>query len=130
VYCVDEKSQVQALGALPSRRFPMMPEKPEQRTHDYLRHGTTSLFAAFNTEHETVISSLHPRHRTVEFQKFLQKIDSLIPDDLDVHLVCDNYATHKSPAIRRRLEQHPRFQVHHTPPTPARSTRSSDRSRI
>jgi hypothetical protein len=94
----------------------MMPEKPEQRTHDYLRHGTTSLFAAFNTEHETVISSLHPRHRTVEFQKFLQKIDSLIPDDLDMHLVCDNYATHKRPAIRRRLEQHPHFQVHHTPP--------------
>jgi transposase len=93
----------------------MMPEKPEQRTHDYLRHGTTSLFAAFNTEHETVISSLHPRHRTVEFQKFLQKIDSLIPDDLDMHLVCDNYATHKRPAIRRRLEQHPHFQVHHTP---------------
>jgi hypothetical protein len=96
VYCVDEKSQVQALGALPSRRFSMMPEKPEQRTHDYLRHGTTSL----------------------------------IPDDLDMHLVCDNYATHKRPAIRRRLEQHPHFQVHHTPPTPARSTRSSDRSRI
>jgi transposase/transcriptional regulator with XRE-family HTH domain len=114
VYCVDEKSQVQAL-ARSQPAFPMMPGMPEKRTHDYLRHGTTSLFAAFNTEDGTVISSLHRRHRTVEFKKFLSKIDCEVPDDLDVHLVCDNYGTHKSPAIRRWLEQHPRFRVHYTP---------------
>src|ERR1035437_8791959 len=114
VYCVDEKSQVQAL-ARSQPAFPMMPGMPEKRTHDYLRHGTTSLFAAFNTEDGTVISSLHRRHRAVEFKKFLSKIHSQVPNDLDVHLVCDNYGTHKSPAIRRWLEQHPRFQVHYTP---------------
>jgi transposase len=111
VYCVDEKSQVQGL-ARSQPAFPMMPGMPEKRTHDYLRHGTTSLFAAFSG---TVISSLHRRHRTVEFKKFLQKIDSQVPDELDVHLVCDNYGTHKSPAIRRWLDQHPRFHVHYTP---------------
>jgi transposase len=111
VYCVDEKSQVQGLARSQSA-FPMMPGMPEKRTHDYLRHGTTSLFAAFSG---TVISSLHRRHRTVEFKKFLQKIDSQVPDELDVHLVCDNYGTHKSPAIRRWLDQHPRFHVHYTP---------------
>jgi transposase len=114
VYCVDEKSQVQAL-ARSQPAFPMMPGMPEKRTHDYLRHGTTSLFAAFNTHDGSVISSLHRRHRTIEFKKFLSKIDSQVPDDLDVHLVCDNYGTHKSPAIRRWLEQHPRFHVHYTP---------------
>jgi transposase len=114
VYCVDEKSQVQAL-ARSQPAFPMMPGMPEKRTHDYLRHGTTSLFAAFNAQDGTVISSLHRRHRTIEFKKFLSKIDSQVPGDLDVHLVCDNYGTHKSPAIRRWLEQHPRFHVHYTP---------------
>jgi transposase len=114
VYCVDEKSQVQAL-ARSQPAFPMMPGMCEKRTHDYLRHGTTSLFAAFNTDDGTVISSLHRRHRTIEFKKFLQKIDGHVPDELDVHLVCDNYGTHKSPAIRRWLEQHPRFHMHYTP---------------
>jgi transposase len=114
VLCVNEKRQVQAL-ARSQPAFPMMPGMPEKRTHDYLRHGTTSLFAAFNTEDGTVISSLHRRHRTVEFKRFLSKIDSEVPDDLDVHLVCDNYGTHKSPAIRRWLDQHPRFHVHYTP---------------
>ena len=114
VYCVDEKSQVQAL-ARSQPAFPMMPGMCEKRTHDYLRHGTTSLFAAFNTEDGTVISSLHRRHRTIEFKKFLQKIDTQVPDELDVHLVCDNYGTHKSPAIRRWVEQHPRFHMHYTP---------------
>ena len=74
----------------------------ERRTHDYLRHGTTSLFAAFNTEDGTVISSLH-RHRTIEFKKFLTKIDVEVPERLDVHLILENYGTHKSPAIRRWL---------------------------
>jgi len=114
VLCVDEKSQVQAL-ARSQPAFPMMPGMPEKRTHDYVRHGTTSLFAAFNTADGTVISSLHRRHRTIEFRKFLIKIDTEVPDDLDIHLVCDNYGTHKTPAIRKWLADHPRFHMHFTP---------------
>jgi transposase len=114
VYCVDEKSQVQAL-ARSQPAFPMMPNMPEKRTHDYVRHGTTSLFAAFNTADGTVISSLHRRHRSIEFKKFLAKIDATVPTDLDVHLVCDNYGTHKSPVVRVWLASHPRFHVHFTP---------------
>jgi transposase len=114
VLCVDEKSQVQAL-ARSQPAFPMMPGMPEKRTHDYVRHGVTSLFAAFNTADGTVISALHRRHRTIEFKKFLTKIDHQVPDDLDVHLVCDNYGTHKSPAIQQWLAAHPRFHMHHTP---------------
>jgi len=113
VYCVDEKSQVQAL-ARSQPAFPMMPGMPEKRTHDYLRHGTTSLFAAFNTADGTVISSLHRRHRTIEFKKFLGKIDAGVPEHLDVHLVCDNYGTHKTPAITNWLKRHPRFHMHYT----------------
>jgi len=108
VLSVDEKSQVQALA----RSQPtMMPGMCEKRTHDYLRHGTTSLFAAFTVSDGTVISSTHRRHRAIEFKKFLAKIDSQVPD----HLVCDNYGTHKSPAIQRWLRSHPRFHVHYTP---------------
>ena len=114
VLCVDEKSQVQAL-ARSQPAFPMMPGMPEKRTHDYVRHGTTSLFAAFNTADGTVISSIHRRHRAVEFRKFLTKIDAEVPDHLDVHLVCDNYSTHKSPSILTWLESHPRFHMHFTP---------------
>ncbi len=114
VYCVDEKSQVQAL-ARSQPAFPMMPGMPEKRTHDYVRHGTTSLFAAFNTADGTVISSIHRRHRTIEFKKFLTKIDADVPPGLDIHLVCDNYGTHKTPAVRAWLGQHPRFHVHYTP---------------
>ncbi len=114
VLSVDEKSQVQAL-ARSQPAFPMMPGMPEKRTHDYLRHGTTSLFAAFNIADGTVISSTHRRHRAVEFKKFLTKIDSQVPEHLDVHLVCDNYGTHKSPAIVRWIDAHPRFHVHYTP---------------
>ena len=114
VLCVDEKSQVQAL-ARSQPAFPMMPGMPERRTHDYIRHGTTSLFAAFNTADGSVISSLHRRHRTIEFKKFLTKIDREVPAHLDVHLVADNYGTHKSPAIRKWLAAHPRFQMHYTP---------------
>ena len=95
--------------------FPMMPGMPEKRTHDYVRHGTTSLFAAFNTADGTVISAMHRRHRTIEFKKFLTKIDAQVPAELDVHLVCDNYGTHKSPAIKKWLAAHPRFHVHYTP---------------
>ena len=114
VLCVDEKSQVQAL-ARSQPAFPMMPGLPEQRTHDYLRHATTSLFAAFDTANGPVISSLHRRHRTLEFKKFLTKINAEVPTGLDVHLVCDNFGTHKSPAIRTWLDAHPRFHVHDTP---------------
>ena len=114
VYCVDEKSQVQAL-ARSQPAFPMMPGMPEKRTHDYVRHGTTSLFAAFNTSDGTVISSVHRRHRTIEFKKFLTKINAEVPQHLDVHLVCDNYGTHKTPAIKNWLARHPRFHMHYTP---------------
>ena len=101
VLCVDEKSQVQAL-ARTSPVLPMMPGMPERRTHDYVRHGVTSLFAAFNIADGTVISSIHRRHRAIEFKKFLAKIDAEIPDDLDVHLVCDNYG-HPQDAGDQRL---------------------------
>ena len=114
VYCVDEKSQVQAL-ARPQPAFPMMSGMPEKRTNDYMRHGKTSLFAAFNTVDGTVISSIHRRHRSIEFSKFLNKIDAEVLDGLDVHVVCDNYSTHKSPTIVRWLEVHPRFTMHFTP---------------
>jgi transposase len=114
VLCVDEKTQIQALDR--SRPvLPMMPGMPERRTHDYLRHGITSLFAAFNIADGTVISELHRRHRAIEFRKFLAAIDKAVPPELDVHLVCDNYATHNTPEIRAWLARHPRFRVHFTP---------------
>ncbi|MDR1442992.1 MAG: IS630 family transposase [Bifidobacteriaceae bacterium] len=114
VLCVDEKSQVQAL-ARSQPAFPMMPGMAEKRTHDYVRHGTTSLFAAFDTQTGEVISSIHRRHRSQEFRKFLAKIDGQVPAGLDMHIICDNYGTHKSPAIQTWLKNHPRFQVHFTP---------------
>lgn len=114
VLCVDEKSQVQAL-ARSQPAFPMMPGMPERRTHDYVRHGTTTLFAAFNVADGTVITSTHRRHRASEFKKFLAKIDTQVPDDLAVHVVCDNYGTHKHPTIKTWLAAHPRFTLHFTP---------------
>jgi transposase len=114
VLCVDEKSQIQALDRS-QPVLPMMPGTPERRTHDYLRHGITSLFAAFNIADGTVIGQLRRRHRAVEFQKFLVAIDKAVPADLDVHLVCDNYGTHKTPAIQAWLGRHPRFHMHFTP---------------
>ena len=114
VLCVDEKSQIQALDRS-QPVLPMMPGMPERRTHDYLRHGITSLFAAFDIADGTVISSLHRRHRAVEFKKFLVKIDKTVPAHLEVHLVCDNYATHKTPEIQHWLAKHPRFHIHFTP---------------
>ena len=92
-----------------------MPGMPEKRTHDYVRNGTTSLFAAFNIADGTVISSLHRRHRSIEFKKFLAKIDASVPADLAVHLICDNYGTHKTAAVKTWLAAHPRFQIHFTP---------------
>jgi transposase-like protein/transposase/transcriptional regulator with XRE-family HTH domain len=114
VLCVDEKSGTQALDRS-QPVLPMMPGMPERRSHDYVRHGTTSLFAAFNIADGTVIHSLHRRHRAAEFKKFLARIDKAVPAELDVHLVCDNLSTHKTPAIRDWLARHPRFQVHFTP---------------
>jgi hypothetical protein len=84
-------------------------------SHDYVRHGVTNLFAAFNVADGTVISSIHRRHRAVEFKKFQAKIDAEVPGDLDVHLVCDSYGTHKTPAINAWLAKHPRFHMHNTP---------------
>jgi transposase len=114
VLCVDEKSQVQALNRS-QPVLPMMPGMPERRTHDYYRHGITSLFAAFDIADGTVISELHRQHRATEFRKFLITIDKNVPAELDVHLVCDNYGTHKTPAIKAWLAKHPRFHMHFTP---------------
>jgi transposase len=114
VLCVDEKSQIQALDRS-QPVLPMMPGMPERRTHDYYRHGITSLFAAFNISDGTVISQLHRRHRAIEFRKFLARIDKAVPAELDVHIVCDNYATHNTAEIKTWLGRHPRFHVHFTP---------------
>ena len=114
VLCVDEKSQIQALDRS-QPVLPMMPGMPERRTHDYARHGITSLFAAFNTADGTVIGELHRQHRAAEFKKFLTTIDQAVPPELDIHLICDNYGTHKTPAIRAWLARHPRFHMHFTP---------------
>jgi len=118
VLCVDEKSQIQALDRS-QPVLPMMPGMPERRTHDYLRHGITSLFAAFNITDGTVISQLHRRHRAIEFRKFLTAIDKAVPAGLDVHLVCDNYVTHNTAEIKTWLARHPRFYVHFTPTGPS-----------
>jgi len=114
VLCVDEKSQIQALDRT-APVLPMMPGLPERRTHDYLRNGITTLFAALDVATGEVYGSIHRRHRAVEFKKFLTALDAQIPADLDVHLICDNYATHKTPVIAKWLATHPRFHMHHTP---------------
>jgi transposase/transcriptional regulator with XRE-family HTH domain len=114
VLCVDEKSQVQALDRS-QPVLPMMPGMPERRTHDYARNGITSLFAALDMASGKVIGSIHRRHRSVEFRKFLVKLDKQVPAALDVHLICDNYATHKTDAIQRWLAAHPRFHLHFVP---------------
>jgi transposase len=114
VLCVDEKSQIQALDRS-QPVLPMMPGMPERRTHDDQRNGITSLFAAFNVADGTVIGELHRQHRAVEFKRFLATIDKAVPPELDVHLICDNYGTHKTPAIKAWLGRHPRFHLHFTP---------------
>ena len=93
----------------------MMPGMPERRTHDCARSGTTTLFAALDVASGQVIGSQHRRHRAIEFKKFLVKIDTEVPAELDVHLICDNYGTHKTPDIRAWLARHPRFHMHFTP---------------
>ena len=114
VLCVDEKSQIQALDRT-SPILPMLPGTPERATHDYKRHGTSSLYAALNITTGKVIGELHARHRAIEFKKFLATIDREVPEQFEVHLVLDNASTHKTPAIQRWLVAHPRFVVHFTP---------------
>src|SRR5215203_996084 len=114
VLCVDEKSQIQALDRT-APILPMLPALPELATHDYRRHGTSSLYAALNLTTGKVIGRLHARHRAIEFKQFLQAIDREVPAELDVHIVLDNSSTHKTPAIQRWLLAHPRFQLHFTP---------------
>jgi len=114
VLCVDEKSQIGALNRF-QPILPMLPGTPERRSHDYVRHGTTSLFAALDMVSGKVIGSLRRRHRASEFKKFLERIDTEVPEGLEIHLVLDNYATHKTPAIKRWLLRHPRFHLHFTP---------------
>jgi transposase len=114
VLCVDEKSQIQALD----RTAPLLPMRPgqiEPRTHDDQRHGTTSLFAAFNLASGHGLGQLHRRHRSREFRRFLDTIEHNVPAELDVHLILDNYGTHKTQLIRRWLAQRPRFHLHFTP---------------
>jgi hypothetical protein len=100
VLCVNEKSQIQAFNRF-QPILPMMPGTPERRSHDYVRYGTTSLFAALDMASGKVIGSLKQRHRATEFKKFLIQIDEEVPAELDVHLILDNYATHKTPEIKR-----------------------------
>jgi transposase len=114
VLCVDEKSQVQALER--SQPFlPMKPGQPERGTHDYQRHGTTSLFAALDVATGRVIGHCHARHRQQEFIRFLDKIENSVPLNLDIHLVLDNYATHKTPKVIAWFRKHPRYHLHFTP---------------
>lgn len=114
VLCVDEKTQIQALD----RTQPLLPLRPgqvERRTHDYVRHGTTSLFAALEVRTGAVLAECHPRHRAREFRRFLDRIDAAVPPDLDIHLILDNYGTHKTQLIRRWLAKRPRYHLHFTP---------------
>lgn len=114
VLCVDEKSQIQALDRS-QPMLPMCPGQPARRSHDYTRHGTTSLFAALDIATGRIIGKCYGRHRAAEFRKFLDEIEAAVPADLDVHLVMDNYATHKTPLIRKWLAKRPRWHVHLTP---------------
>jgi transposase len=114
VLCVDEKAQIQALD----RTQPLLPMRPgqvERRTHDYRRHGTTTLFAALDAKTSQIITQFHRRHRSTEFRQFLDAIDAQVPPDLDVHIVMDNYGTHKTALIKNWLRKRPRFHVHFTP---------------
>jgi len=114
VLAVDEKSQMQAVDRT-APILPVMPTTPARMTHDYVRHGTTSLFAALELSSGSVIAQHYRRHRHQEFLRFLKVIDAAVPQDLDLHLICDNYATHKTPAVRDWLIRHPRFHLHFTP---------------
>ena len=114
VLCVDEKTQIQALDRT-SPILPMMPGVPQRQTHDYQRNGTTNLYAALDVASGHVITDMTPRHRAIEFRKFLNLINRTVPKNLDVHVVLDNVSTHKTPEIQRCLQRHPRFTFHFTP---------------
>jgi transposase len=114
VLCVDEKTSVQALDRT-APILPLLPGSPQRATHDDTRHGTTNLYAALEVASGKVISQLTARHRAIEFKRFLDHIDQQVPAGLDVHVICDNSSTHKTPAIDRWLVRHPRFQLHFTP---------------
>jgi len=114
VFCVDEKSQIQALD----RTQPLLPLRPgqaERRTNDYQRHGTTSLFAALELKTSRVIGQLHRRHRSAEFRQFLDVIETAVPAELEAHIIMDNYGTHKTALIRKWFAKRPRFHLHFTP---------------
>ena len=114
VLCVDEKTQIQALDRT-QPVFPMRPGLPERRTHDYVRHGTTTLFAALDVKSGKVIGDCRQRHRASEFVDFMRRIEDAVPQDLDLHVILDNVSTHKTPSVRRWLVRHPRFHLHFTP---------------
>jgi transposase len=114
VFCVDEKSQIQALDRT-QPLLPMQPGQLERRTHDYKRHGTTSLFAALELKTSKVIAQLKHRHRSLEFRQFLDLIEAQVPAGLEVHIIVDNYGTHKTAMIRKWFAKRPRFHVHFTP---------------
>jgi transposase len=114
VLCVDEKSQIQALDRT-APCLPLLPTTPARMTHDYVRNGTTSLFAAFDVASGEVIAQHYRKHRHQEFLRFLKLIDKNVPPKLELHLVLDNYATHKTPVIQEWLLRHPRFHLHFTP---------------
>jgi transposase len=114
VLCVDEKSQIQALDRS-SPVLPLMPGVPERHTHDYVRNGTTNLYAALDVASGQVIADMTPRHRAEEFRRFLNLIEGSVPAHLSVHVVLDNSSTHKTPSIQRWLLRHPRFTLHFTP---------------
>ncbi|MGF6483470.1 IS630 family transposase [Paraburkholderia sp. JPY419] len=114
VLCVDEKSQIQALDRT-QPILPLAPGIPERRTHDYMRHGTTTLFAALDIATGEVIGELHRRHRSSEFVQFLRTVDASVPAEMEVHLAMDNYGTHKTPSIKNWFARHPRFHIHFTP---------------
>jgi transposase len=114
VLCVDEKSQIQALDRS-APMLPLMPGVPQRHTHDYVRNGTTNLYAALDLASGKVIAEMTPRHRAEEFRRFLNTIDASVPAHLQVHVVLDNSSTHKTPQIQRWLVRHPRFTLHFTP---------------
>ncbi len=114
VLCVDEKSQIQALDRT-APCLPILPTTPARRTHDYVRNGTTSLFAALEVASGSVVAQPYRQHGHQEFLRFLKLIDGAVPKELDLHLILDNYATHKTPEVKRWLLRHPRFHLHFTP---------------
>ena len=114
VLSVDEKSPIQALDRT-QPILPLRPGLPERQTHDYERHGTTTLLAALHVREGTVIAECHPQHRHPEFVRFLERIDAAVDSPLEIHLVLDNYGTHQHPEVRRWLTEHPRYHLHFTP---------------